>query len=233
MPPGLALFTKLSTASVFDASVRLGKHVRVAPPEVQSLSKVVHVSGRVLPARHYGSVDIFLEAMSESRKGDVLVIDNGGRIDEACIGDLTTLEAKASGLAGLIVWGCHRDSEELNRIRLPVFSLGRTPPGPTKLRPRPKDALDSARFGSFRVDRNDVVLGDEDGIIFFKRRDAVALFKTALKIQKTERLQAERIMKGKLLRDQLKFTTYLFKRASNSSYTFRKHLRSIGGAVEE
>jgi 4-hydroxy-4-methyl-2-oxoglutarate aldolase len=233
MPRGLAFFSKLSTAAVFDASIRSGKRVRVAPPQIQSLSRGVHVAGPVLPARHYGSVDIFLEAMMESHKGDVLVIDNGGRIDEACIGDLMTLEARASGLAGLIVWGCHRDTEQLNRIGFPVFSLGRTPLGPTKLRPRPKDALDSARFGSFRVDKNDVVLGDEDGIIFFKRKDAVALFKTALKIQKTERLQAERIMKGKLLRDQLKFSTYLFKRASNSSHTFRKHLRSIGGAVEE
>jgi 4-hydroxy-4-methyl-2-oxoglutarate aldolase len=233
MPRSLALQTKLSTAAVFDASVRLRKHVRVAPPEVQSLSKGVHVAGRVIPARHYGSVDIFLEAMSGSRKGDVLVIDNGGRTDEACIGDLTTLEAKASGLAALIVWGCHRDSEELNRIRLPVFSLGRTPPGPTKLRPRPKDALDSARFGSFRVDGNDVVLGDDDGVIFFKLKDAVPLFKTAWKVQKTERDQAEKVTKGKLLRDQLKFSTYLFKRASDPSFTFRKHLRSIGGAIEE
>jgi 4-hydroxy-4-methyl-2-oxoglutarate aldolase len=233
MPQGLAFFTKLSTAAVFDASVRSRKHVRVAPPQIQSLSKGAHIAGPVLPARHYGSVDIFLEAMMESHKGDVLVIDNGGRMDEACIGDLTTLEAKASALAGLIVWGCHRDTEQLSRIRFPVFSLGRTPPGPTKLRPRPKDALDSARFGNFRVDRNDVALADDDGVIFFKRKDAVALFKTALKIQKTERNQADKIMKGRLLRDQLKFSTYLFKRASDPSCTFRKHLRSIGGAIEE
>ncbi|HZM21166.1 MAG TPA: hypothetical protein VFC02_05450 [Anaerolineales bacterium] len=52
--------------------------------------------GRVLPARHYGSVDIFLETMGNSQPGDILVIDNGGRLDEGCIGDLTTLEAKAS-----------------------------------------------------------------------------------------------------------------------------------------
>src|SRR5690348_8699253 len=108
MPRGLAHFTKLSTAAVFDASVRLDKHTRVALPQIQSLSKEAHVAGHVLPARHYGSVDIFLEAMMESHKGDVLVIDNGGRKDEACIGDLTTLEAKASGLAGIVVWGYHR-----------------------------------------------------------------------------------------------------------------------------
>jgi len=171
--------------------------------------------------------------MSESRKGDVLVIDNGGRMDEACIGDLTTLEAKTSGLAGLIVWGCHRDTEELNRIRFPVFSLGRTPPGPTKLRPRPKDALAKARFGNFHVNRNDIVLADDDGVIFFKREHAVALVNTALKIQKTERDQAQRIRNGSKLRDQLKFGAYLSRRDSDPSYTFRKHLRTVGGAIEE
>ncbi len=68
------------------------------------------IAGRVLPARHYGSVDIFLEAMETAGKGDVLVIDNHGRRDEACIGDLTVLEAQAAGLSGIVVWGFHRDT---------------------------------------------------------------------------------------------------------------------------
>jgi 4-hydroxy-4-methyl-2-oxoglutarate aldolase len=41
--------------------------------------------------------------MEKAEPGDVLVIDNGGRMDEGCIGDLTVLEAQASGLAGIAV----------------------------------------------------------------------------------------------------------------------------------
>jgi regulator of RNase E activity RraA len=41
------------------------------------------VAGRVLPVRHYGSVDVFLEALGRAEAGDVLVVDNGGRLDEA------------------------------------------------------------------------------------------------------------------------------------------------------
>jgi 4-hydroxy-4-methyl-2-oxoglutarate aldolase len=40
------------------------------------------MAGRVLPTRHY-SVDIFLEALTDADAGDVLVVDNGGRTDEA------------------------------------------------------------------------------------------------------------------------------------------------------
>jgi regulator of RNase E activity RraA len=46
----------------------------------------MHIAGRVLPVRHYGSVDIFLEAMGTAQRGDILVIDNQGRMDEGCIG---------------------------------------------------------------------------------------------------------------------------------------------------
>jgi hypothetical protein len=35
------------------------------------------------------------------------------------------------------------------------------------------------------------------------------------------------------LREQLQFEEYLAKRAADNTYTFRQHLRSIGGAIEE
>jgi regulator of RNase E activity RraA len=68
------------------------------------------VAGRILPVRHYGRVDVFLEAFGRAEAGDVLVVDNGGRVDEACVGDLAVLEANSAGVAGLVVWGLHRDS---------------------------------------------------------------------------------------------------------------------------
>src|SRR5215475_6238816 len=102
-------FSELSTPLIADACLRLKLPLRLAPFGIRPLTMESHIAGRVLPARHYGSVDIFLEAMGAAQPGDILIIDNEGRRDEGCIGDLTALEAKASGLAGIIVWGCHRD----------------------------------------------------------------------------------------------------------------------------
>jgi len=91
----------------------------------------------------------------------VLVVDNGGRADEACVGDLVVLEAQAAGLGGVVMWGLHRDTPEVTQIGLPVFSYAQT------------------------------------------------------------------------LRQQTAFGEYLARRAAEPSYTFRRHLRQIGEAIEE
>ncbi len=168
-----------------------------------------------------------------AQQGDILVIDNGGRTDEACIGDLTVLEAQASGVAGIVVWGCHRDTAELMRIGFPVFSYGTCPAGPERLDPRDPDALSTAHFGAFTVTNEDLVFADVDGVIFTSGQHVENILSMALSIAQTERQQAQQIQAGKKLREQLQFDEYLARRATDATYTFRQHLRSIGGAIEE
>jgi regulator of RNase E activity RraA len=226
-------FTELSTPLVADACVRVGLPVRVAPAGIGPLERGVKLAGRVLPVKHYGSVDIFLEAFHTARPGDVLVVDNSGRLFEGCIGDLTAREAKINQVTGLAVWGCHRDTAELLEIGLPVFSYGSCPAGPIRVDVRERDALESARFGNLAVSPEDVLFGDDDGVLFVQASGVEEVLSVARTIRSTERRQAELIESGVSLHEQLRFREYLDKRREDPSYTFRKHLRSVGGAFEE
>jgi regulator of RNase E activity RraA len=223
----------LSTPLVADACVRLQAPFGLAPAGIRPLQPGQRIAGRALPARHVGSVDVFLEAMQLAEPGDVLVVDNGGRLDEACVGDLTILEARAAGLAGIVVWGAHRDTAELVEIGFPLWSYATVPAGPRRLDPREPDALEVARFGEARVGADAAVFADDDGVLFVPLARVAEVCAAAARIYETERRQAERVRGGETLRAQLQFADYLARRDADPGYTFRAHLRRLSGSIEE
>ena len=226
-------FATLTTAHLADACIRAQVPVRWAPPRLQALVPGSRLVGRVCPARHVGSVDVFLEALDSAAPGDVLVVDNGGRLDEACVGDLVALEVQAAGLEGIVISGLHRDSADIRAIGLPVFSLGSIPTGPQRLDVRPGDALESAAIGDWTVSREDLILGDDDGVLLVPVARAGDIFTLAESIRDTERRQAERMRGGVSLRSQVQFDVYLAQRQETPSLRFRDHLRGVSGAIEE
>ena len=226
-------FSKLSNPLVADASIRLGISFNVAPFGIYPVILDCRIGGRALPVRHFGSVDVFLEAMNEAEDGDVLVVDNNGRRDEGCIGDLIVIEAISCNLGGIVIWGTHRDTPELQRLGFPVFSYGSWPVGPLRVDERSTDVFKSARFGEYSVTRDDAVFGDLDGVLFVPFKSVNDVLKMAESLSKTEQAQAKAVRKGKTLREQLRFDEYLTKHKLDPKYDFRKHLRKIGGAIEE
>ena len=228
----LEAFADLSTPLVADACLRCGVPLRAAQSGIRPVVAGQGIAGRVLPVRHYGSVDVFLEAFGRAQDGDVLVIDNGGRSDEACVGDLAVLEAEAAcgGPGGVGPAPRHAGT---GRDRPSGLQLRQLPGRPARLDEREPEALVTARFGPHLVSTSDIVFADDDGVLFVTAQRAEQVLVTAQQIWQSERDQARRIPGGPTLRQQAAFDDYLARRAADPSYTFRRHLRRTGGAIEE
>ena len=223
---------KLTTPHLADGCLRTGVPIRFAPAGVRPLAGTMRCSGRARPVRHVGSIDIFLEVFEKAKPGEVLVIDNGGRLDEACIGDIILLEAKAVGLTGIVIWGLHRDASELDEIGFPVFSLGALPTGPQRLHARPPDIFSRAAFGPHAITTADFVVADANGVLFLPEERLADVVAAATVYRETEARQLQAMREGRSYRAQTRFTEYLTRRERDPGYGFRQHLKDIEAAGE-
>lgn len=220
-----------ATAAVADAALRLGVEARLAPVALRSITPTVPIAGPARPVTHLGSVDVLLETIDDAPPGAIMVVDNGGRLDEACVGDLMVLEAERAGLAGMVVWGLHRDTRQLREIGLPVFSLGACPYGPRRVPPAGR-RMATAVLDGVVVTEDDHVFADDDGVLVVASADVDAVVATALEIQRVETAQAERMRRGESLRAQLDFAGYRRRQADDPELTLRRYLTERGGAIE-
>ncbi|MFH9404460.1 RraA family protein [Streptomyces sp. NPDC017638] len=215
------------TAALWDAGIRLGQRLTLPPLPLRPAAPGMRLAGPLRRIRHTEGVASIFQGLDEAREGDVLFIDNGGRTDEACMGDLVAIEARLAGMAGLVVWGCHRDTDELALIRLPVFSLGPCPSSPT-LRPDTGDTTGQP----FPFEPGDVAVGDSDGLIVIPAKTYSEVVDVARTIVAAEQRQAEKALHGVSLREQLRWAEFTERRQRDPSYTFRTHMARLGGALE-
>ena len=136
-------------------------------------------------------------AMAIAKPGDVLVIDGKGDRTCALMGEIMINQCKEIGIAGVIMDAAARDTVELRKLGLPVFSVGSNPNGPTKLVPGRVNHPISC--GGISIQPGDLIVGDADGIVVIEREKAESLLELAAKKVADETKRIEGIRKREQL----------------------------------
>jgi 4-hydroxy-4-methyl-2-oxoglutarate aldolase len=145
----------------------------------------------------YGAVH---HAIAVAGKGDVIVIEAGGRDNPAVIGELLGGAARLKGIAGVVVNGAVRDSRRLAQWNdFVVFARHVNPRGPSSM--ERGTVNDVIAFAGTRVAPHDIVLGDEDGLVIIPRAEAGAQLPKALARVEAERGWEKELLTGRTTLD--------------------------------
>ncbi len=103
------------------------------------------------------------KAIDMAAPGDVIVVDAGGALENALIGELMAGWARKRGVAGFVIDGAIRDSEALSEGDFPVYAAGVTHRGPYKDGPGEINVV--VCVAGMVVRPGDLVAGDHDGVV--------------------------------------------------------------------
>jgi len=134
------------------------------------------------------------KAIDTAQKGDVIVVDAGGWLDNAIIGELMTARAKQRGVAGMVIWGAIRDSAEIGAGSYPIYAAGVTHRGPYKNGPGEINV--PIVIGSMPVNPGDIIVGDADGLVAVPQEQAERVLTSAKSILEKETASMKQIVAG-------------------------------------
>ena len=134
------------------------------------------------------------KALDTAQKGDVIVVDAGGWLDNAIIGELMAARAKQRGVAGLVIWGAIRDSAEIGAGSYPIYAAGVTHRGPYKNGPGEINV--PVVIGGMPVNPGDIIVGDADGLIAVPQEQAERVLASAKSILEKETASMKQIAAG-------------------------------------
>lgn len=136
------------------------------------------------------------KALDLAQPGDVLVVDAGGDLTNAIIGELMSGYAASRGLGGIVINGAVRDADTLRRAAFPVFAAGVTHRGPYKDGPGQINV--PIAIDGMVVRPGDLIVGDADGLLCVPAEDATSVLAAATEKHRQELQTLKDIAAGKL-----------------------------------
>ena len=137
----------------------------------RAVTMKIKPAGLQQPTQHLGTAPI-----EAAKPGDIIVIDNGGKLEFSCWGGLLALSAKLKGLSGVVIDGASRDIDEARELEFPVYARG-VVPMTARGRVVQESFNQEIQFAGVQCHPGDLVLADGSGVVIIckeKEREVVA-----------------------------------------------------------
>lgn len=173
-----ALTTKLEIIRVPPASIQIARAVSTAtlheaanksgalPSAIKPTSPGFRLCGSALTVQSPGGDNLWLHrALEIAQPGDVLVVHVSGQPNHGYWGEIMSTAAQVRGLGGLVIDGCVRDGELLEKIGFPVFARGLCIRGTGKDFGARGWINAPVLLDDVVISPGDLIVGDGDGVV--------------------------------------------------------------------
>ncbi|RYJ02174.1 MAG: RraA family protein, partial [Acetobacteraceae bacterium] len=172
----VARFRALPVANVSDVMARM----TAGGPRLRPMHAGGGLAGPALTVKTRPGDNLMIhKAIALAEPGDVIVVDAGGDLTNALIGELMLAQMVKRGLGGIVLNGAIRDSAAIRTQGFPVFAAGVTHRGPYK--DGPGEINLPVAIDGMVIEPGDLILGDDDGLLCvpFDAAEAVLAAATA------------------------------------------------------
>ncbi|PGQ87629.1 RraA family protein [Priestia megaterium] len=178
-----ARFGKLSTTNVSDALDALGLKGSTygISPTWEGCKKIIGEAvtvklvsaGLTKSPNHLG-----VHAIEAAKEGDIILVDNSGRLDVSCWGGILANGAKAKGVFGVVIDGACRDVDDYVEADFSVYARG---PIVATARGRVMEEATNimVQFGGVQVRPKDIVMADRSGVVVVPQEKAEEVLQRA------------------------------------------------------
>ena len=150
----------ISTPDLCDANPEL---VRIVEPLFKNFGGKKSFGGEIVTIKCFEDNSLVKENAGQNGKGKIMVVDGGGSLKKALLGDLIAETAMNNGWAGFIIYGCIRDVGPIGSMDIGVKAINSTP---LKTERKGEGELNvPVTFAGVTFSPGEYVYSDETGII--------------------------------------------------------------------
>ncbi len=153
-------FLDVPVANVSDCMARM----TAAGPRLRPMHRSARMAGPALTIKTRPGDNLMIhKALQLAVPGDIIVVDGGGDLTNALIGEIMTGDAMRQKLGGIVINGAIRDADWIAERDFPVFAAGVTHRGPYK--DGPGEINVPIAIDGMVIEPGDLVIGDGDGLL--------------------------------------------------------------------